>query len=121
MNSRLVLLAHGSGDPNWRASFEEMASDLRADLGPGRVTLAYMEFATPTLLAAAAKAREDGVQQLKVLPLFMAGGAHVARDIPVQIRDVEACYPEMNVVLLSPVGSDPRFAALLREIARDAL
>ena len=73
--SRLVILAHGSRDPRWRAPFETFVATLAADLGADKVRLAYMEFVTPTLADMAEEAMRDGVQQLKILPLFMAGGA----------------------------------------------
>jgi hypothetical protein len=45
----LVLLAHGSKDPRWRAPFERIAQELQKKLGKQRVRLAYMEFVGPTL------------------------------------------------------------------------
>jgi sirohydrochlorin cobaltochelatase len=118
-SARLVLFAHGSIDPRWRAPFERLLADLQASHGADAVRLGYMEFARPSLEDVAAEAVRDGVSKLRVLPLFMAAGAHVAADIPVQAQQARAFGLEVEV--LPPVGEHPRFAALLRELSGEAL
>jgi sirohydrochlorin cobaltochelatase len=117
--SRLVILAHGSRDPRWRAPFETFVATLAADLGADKIRLAYMEFVTPTLADMAEEAMRDGVQQLKILPLFMAGGAHVDRDIPVQVTAVQGRFPSLDLSVLPPIGEHPRLVALMQEIAKE--
>jgi sirohydrochlorin cobaltochelatase len=117
---RLILLAHGSHDPRWRAPFERLEADLKGAVGATRVRLAYLEFVGPTLLDVAAEAARDGMTGLRVLPLFLSAGAHVAQDIPVQVAQVRARNPRLEVEVLPPIGEHPRFTALLREVAREA-
>lgn len=121
MSSRalLVLFAHGSRDPNWRRPFEKLQSLALDDLGPGRVELAYMEFHGPDLEDIARKAWSEGIGHLRLLPLFLAGGAHVANDIPEQVQAVKRHLPHMIVDVLAPVGENPRFRSVLREITRE--
>ena len=119
MSRRIVLFAHGSADPRWRAPFEALLRRLRTEMGEGAVDLAYMEFAAPTLQDVAERARREGVSTLRLLPLFLAAGGHVARDIPVQAEEVRRRHG-LQVEILPPVGEDPRFAALVEAIAREA-
>lgn len=123
MKNCLVLLAHGSPDPRWRAPFEELAEHLRKTLGDKRVRLAYMEFAAPSLEEVAGElAREaEGQCRLRILPLFMAGGGHVDRDIPALVAALGWKYPEIETEILPPVGEHPKVVAALREIAEAAL
>jgi sirohydrochlorin cobaltochelatase len=118
-SSRLILLAHGSRDPRWRAPFETFTATLQAHLGADKVHLAYMEFVPPTLLDMAAEASRNAVKQLKILPLFMAGGAHVDRDIPEQVTVVRERYPDLDLSVLPPIGEHPRFIALMQEIVKE--
>ena len=67
----------------------------------------------------AEEAVRDGVQQLKILPLFMAGGAHVDRDIPEQVTAVQERFPSLDLSVLPPIGEHPRLVALMQEIARE--
>lgn len=117
--TRLVLLAHGSRDPRWRAPFETFTASLVADLGAPKVRLAYMEFVTPTLVDIAEEALRDGVQQLKIIPLFMAGGAHVDRDIPAQVNEVTGRFPALSLTVLPPIGEHPRMVAVMQELVKE--
>jgi sirohydrochlorin cobaltochelatase len=116
---RLVLLAHGSRDPRWRAPFETFAASLTTDLGDHKVRLAYMEFVAPTLVDTAEEAVRDGIRALKVLPLFMAGGAHVDQDIPAQVAAVKARFPDLELTVLAPIGEHPRMVAVMQDIAKE--
>lgn len=117
---RLILLAHGSPDPRWRAPFERLARALQEDLGEKSVRLAFLEFAAPSLADVASEAAAQGVRRLRVLPLFMAGGGHVDRDIPVLAERIRQHHPGLAIEILPAVGDHPRFFAALREIARAA-
>ena len=57
----------------------------------------------------------------RILPLFLAGGKHVDRDIPVQVEQLAWEIPEVEVEILPPVGEHPKVAAAIREIAAEAL
>lgn len=120
-STRVVLLAHGSRDPRWRAPFERLAAVLARDLGGERVRMAYMEFASPSLADVAAEAARDGITRLSVLPLFMAGGGHVDHDIPVLAREVESRHAGMAVEVAGAIGEEPRVVAAIEEIARDLI
>ncbi len=114
----LILIAHGSKDPRWRGTFECLYESVKARFGD-HVKLAYMEFVGPTLMEVAAEAHREGFRRVRVLPLFMAGGAHVATDIPEQVEQVRTAYPDMNVDVSAPIGEDPRVFAVLQEIIGD--
>ncbi len=119
--TRVVLMAHGSRDPRWRAPFESLAATLARDLGAERVRLAYMEYAAPSLDEVAAEARREGVERLIVLPLFMAGGGHVDQDIPVLARQAEARHPGLVVEVAGAIGEEPRVVAAIEAIASDLI
>ena len=117
----LILLAHGSPDPRWLTPFEKLTETLKAACGNERVRLAYLEFTVPTLYEAASAAARSGFCHLRILPLFMAGGGHVDRDIPVQVEQLVWELPEVVIDILPPVGEDPRVVAAIGDIATEAL
>jgi len=118
-DSRLVILAHGSADPRWRLPFEELTASLTERHGADKVRLAYMEFVHPTLADIVREAARDGKAQLRVLPLFLAAGAHVGEDIPLQIAACQESFSQVKIELLQPIGEHPRVKELFREIACD--
>jgi sirohydrochlorin cobaltochelatase len=115
---RLILFAHGSDDPRWRAPFERMERRLREDLGDDRVRLAYMQYAEPSLPEVVEASVRDGFRSLRVLPLFLAGGAHMAREVPEQLSEITRAHPGLEIDLLPPVGEHPGFFELIGKIAR---
>ena len=115
----LILLAHGSRDPRWAEPFQRLARDV-GSAAPAKVRLAYMEFARPTLAEVVAELAAEGIRQARLLPLFMAGGAHVARDIPEQVAAARSAHPGLAIEVLPPIGENPRVFALLAEIAAAA-
>ena len=116
-DSTLILIAHGSKDPRWRAPFERLERSLKPDLGENGVYLSYMEFVEPTPMMAVKKAVEGGARKIKMLPLFMAGGAHVDQDIPPMVSKIRLAYPGLHVELLQPIGEHPQFTKLIYRVA----
>jgi sirohydrochlorin cobaltochelatase len=116
----LVLLAHGSKDPRWRAPFEQLAQRLRQELGDQNVRLAYMEFIAPTLMDVASECVGQQIVRLKVLPLFMAVGAHIAKDIPEQAAAAQRQFPQLTIEVLPPIGEDVRLLQLVEQLALEA-
>ena len=114
--STLILIAHGSREPRWLASVEELVHALQAQHGQERVRLAYMQIASPTLMEAVSHAAESGQIRIRVLPLFLTLGGHVARDIQNQVYQVRQAQPDIEVQLLPPVGKHPLFTELLQGI-----
>lgn len=118
-DSRLVIFAHGSPDSRWRLPFEELTASLTERHGTDKVRLAYMEFSHPSLADIAREAAQDGKFHLRVLPLFLSAGGHVAEDIPRQIADVQGSFSQVKIELLQPIGEHPRVKELFRDIAFD--
>ncbi len=120
MCSRLLLLAHGSRDPGWREPFERLASRLADELGEGRVALAYLEMAAPSLEDEIGRVAKEGVQAVRVLPLLLAAGDHVRRDLPERVAALRERHPAVAIEVLPHVGADPRAFDLLATLAREA-
>ena len=118
-DSRLVIFAHGSPDIRWRLPFEELTAILIERHGADKVSLAYMEFSRPSLADVVREAARNGKLHLRLLPLFLAAGAHVAEDIPKQMADAQRSFPQVKIELLQPIGEHPRVKELFREIACD--
>jgi sirohydrochlorin cobaltochelatase len=113
----LILIAHGSRNPRWRAPVEALVESLQAALGPDRVRLAYMEHAPPTLMDVAADAVRAGAKRIQVLPLFLTAEGHVDRHIRPLVDQLRKDHAPVEVELLPPVGQHPLFRELLHRIA----
>ncbi len=116
----LVIFTHGSRDPRWIEPFEKLEIALKEKLGPDGVRLAHMEVASPTLMDVAAESVKNGVESIRLLPLFMAGGGHVAHDIPAQAEEAMASFPGLQIEILPAIGEHPRLSELIYEVALEA-
>ncbi|MDP9159964.1 MAG: CbiX/SirB N-terminal domain-containing protein [Acidobacteriota bacterium] len=115
----LVLLAHGSKDPGWCAPFERLNHELVLEMGTDKIRLAYMEFVGPTLLEIANRCIDLHILRIRLLPLFLAAGAHLATDVPRLVREVQGKFPALEIEILPPIDEDPRMARLLKQIVSE--
>lgn len=112
MSHALILLAHGSRDPRWRAPFDDMARTL-ASRHTTPVHLAYMELCEPSLETRVAELHAAGIDRADILPLFFAAGRHLREDVPAQIAALHQAHPGIRLTLLAPVGEHPAFVDAL--------
>jgi len=113
----IILLAHGSRDPLWRAPIEAVAAQIRASAPGTPVLCAYLELCAPTLPAAAAELAAGGARAIRVFPLFFGVGKHAREDLPHLVGQIQADHPGIAVELLPTAGEYPELTALMAGIA----
>ena len=89
-SSAIILIAHGARDPDWRQPFEAIKARIEQRLPGARVALAFLEFMAPPLDAAVDALVDEGAQRIVVIPVFMAQGGHVKRDVPLILDALRA-------------------------------
>lgn len=102
----ILLFAHGARDPAWAQPFNAAASLLRqrAQAQGTEVTLAFLEFMSPTLLEAGADLTARGCTRVTVVPLFLGAGGHVRKDLPRLMAELAAQHPQVSWQLSAAVG-----------------
>lgn len=113
----LILIAHGSRDPNWRGSLESLTQEVRSASPEGGVGLAFMQFEGPTLTEVVEESWKEGVRAFRLLPLFMASAGHVDKDIRPLVDALAQRFREGRFETLAPVGENPLFHDLIKRIA----
>jgi precorrin-6A/cobalt-precorrin-6A reductase len=117
----LVLLAHGSRNPRWCKPFDELIADLQGCTGDASICLAHLQMSEPSLPAVIDGLASQGVDHIRILPMLMAGGNHADEDIPAEVAALREKYPAIAIEILPPIGSHPRFKAMLRELVSEEL
>jgi sirohydrochlorin cobaltochelatase len=113
----VILLAHGSRDPQWREPIEAVAAQIRA-VAPGTPVLcAYVELCAPSLSEAATDLIAEGAESIRVFPLFFGVGKHVREDLPRLVDEIRASHPGIKVELLPTAGEYRELTALMAGIA----
>ena len=117
----IVLLAHGSPDPDWILPALRTAERMRAHTSCP-VHTATLEHGRG-LSEVVAEIAAAGHRSVVVIPLFLSpGGRHIKRDVPALVAAVQAVHPAL-AVRLSPgaIGMDePVIAALASAALRRA-
>ena len=109
----LILLAHGSRDPLWRAPFEQIATQIRSQRGDVQVRIAYMELCEPKADSVVAELLALGVQHITIAPLFLGMGAHTREDLPALLQTLQTAHPQVRFEVLPTLGESSALLALI--------
>jgi sirohydrochlorin cobaltochelatase len=110
---RIVLLAHGSSDQRWCDTFEQLAKPTLEAVPGSRI--AYMELAQPSLQQIIAEGVAEGAESFTVVPLFLAAGRHLRRDVPEMIAALEQEHG-VRVALAPAIGEHPLLAEAIKDV-----
>lgn len=102
-----ILFAHGSRNPDWKKPFEQMKHKAQT-LTNARVELAFLELMSPSLDEVLLDLSHQGVNCIKITPIFLGLGNHVAHDLTEIVQRFAAAHPEVKVLVDLPVGESER-------------
>jgi len=111
----VILIAHGARDERWMEPFRVMQSELTAKLRGLTVALAFLEFAAPTFAEAADQVCSAGARRILVAPIFLSGGGHVAKDIPVLVGAERDRHPDVAFTVAGAIGEEHEVASGMRD------
>lgn len=117
----LVLLAHGSPDPDWMAPIERTAARVR-ELAPGvQVRIATLDPTHRALGDVVDELAAAGHRHVEIIALFLSpGGRHIKRDIPELVAQIQADRPHLALNLVSgAIGTEARVIDALAAAALD--
>ncbi|MBL8484917.1 MAG: CbiX/SirB N-terminal domain-containing protein, partial [Rhodocyclaceae bacterium] len=78
----LILFAHGARDPDWARPILAVAEQVKNAHGAARVEVAFLELMQPDLETALLRLIAAGSRSVLVVPMFIAQGGHLKRDLP---------------------------------------
>ena len=119
MSRGLILFAHGARDARWAEPFERLRDKVAAR-HPGPVSLAFLEHGTPDLIAAAQRMAVEGVQRVRVVPMFFGRGGHLRQDFPRQLEAARAAVPALVFDVTEAAGESEAVLDALAEFALHA-
>lgn len=102
----LLLLAHGSPDPEWAHPMEKL-QDMLIERCPGHtVALAFLPPAQPDFAAAVNQLVTAGAEKITVAPAFLGRGNHLKRDLP-ELAEAAAARHNVAITVLPALGEAP--------------
>ena len=113
----LLLFAHGARDSAWAHPFEAVAQRCAARAPDSMVSLAFLEFMQPDLVAAGTGLAERGCLHVDVVPLFLGAGGHVRKDIPRLLEQLAQLHPGVQWRLRPTIGESPAVIEAMADVA----
>ena len=112
-SNAVILFAHGAREPEWAQPFESIRDRLRA--AGTRAELAFLEIMSPSLDEAAARLAGEGFKMVIVVPLFLAQGAHLKRDLPAMVAKLRKRHANTDFRVTSALGDSPEIVAAITD------
>ena len=112
-SSAVILFAHGAREPEWAQPFERVRDRLRASGTP--VELAFLEFMSPSLDDAATRLADRGIKTVIIVPLFLAQGAHLKRELPAMVEKIRKRHSNTEFRVTPALGEAPEILAAITE------
>src|SRR6266581_8306542 len=112
-SSAVILFAHGAREPEWARPLERVRDRLRA--AGVRVELAFLEIMSPSLDEAAARLAGEGIGTVVIVPLFLAQGAHLKRELPAMVAKIRKRHAKIEFRVTSALGDSPEIVAAIAE------
>jgi sirohydrochlorin ferrochelatase len=78
----------------------------------------FLEFAEPGATKGIADCVSCGVDEIVVLPYFLAPGRHVTRDVPGLVKAAREAHRDVTFTLLPYAGSAPKLVDAMADFAR---
>src|SRR5262245_56231132 len=104
MKTALLLIAHGSREPDANADLYHVMDAMRQRGEFDLVEACFLELAEPDLDAGGARCAEAGASQVILLPYFLSAGVHVRRDLGAARQRLAERFPTVDFRLADPLG-----------------
>jgi sirohydrochlorin ferrochelatase len=111
MTTALLLIAHGSRQPEANADLCHVAAELKAR-GYAVVEPSFLELAEPDI--------DGGAARVVLVPYFLSAGIHVRRDLSAARERLAGRYPGVEFRLAEPLGRDPMLIDVVMRRAAEA-
>jgi sirohydrochlorin cobaltochelatase len=79
-----------------------------------------MELAEPSLEAIVSQGKAAGTDHFTVVPLFLAAGRHLRKDVPAMISELESQHG-VQIKLAPPIGQNPQLGDAIRDVVLQEL
>ncbi len=100
----IVLFGHGARNPEWAEPFHRIRAAMLARDPAALVELGFLEAMQPTLDQAIDALVARGATCISIVPIFIATGAHIAKDLPLLAAAAMDRHPHVEITITAPVG-----------------
>ena len=114
----ILLFGHGARNPEWAQPFQRIRDAILAREPGALVEPGFLELMRPSFDEGVECLVRQGATEIVVVPIFMAAGSHVKKDLPQMAADAMNRHVGLVIELAAPVGEAE---SVLRAMAAYAL
>lgn len=109
----ILLFGHGARNPEWAQPFHCIRDAILARQPDALVEPGFLELMRPTFDEGVDCLVNQGATEIVVVPIFMAAGSHVKKDLPQMAANAMDRHAGLVIALAAPVGeAEPVLAAM---------
>ena len=116
-SAAVVLFAHGSRDPLWRAPIDAVAEAMRSQAPQVAVRCAFLELMSPDLPTVVAELVQEGHRMVRIVPMFLGVGRHGREDLHALVAQLQQSHPDLHLELTPAVGEMPELTRCMAGLA----
>lgn len=120
MSTALLLVAHGSRNPDANADLVQLAEEVRRRGNYDLVETAFLELAEPTIAQACQRCVAQGAGRVVLVPYFLSAGVHVRDDLRRHRDELATSFPGTTFILAEPLGPHPLLVDIVMQRAATA-
>jgi len=118
MTTALLLIAHGSRQPEANDDLSHVAAALRRR--GFTVVESFLELAEPDIDGGGARCVAQGARRVVLVPYFLSAGVHVTRDLVAAQGRLARRYPGVEFQLAEPLGPHPLLVEIVAQRVAEA-
>ena len=122
MKKALLIIAHGSRKKISNIEIHQLANNILLKSNKFvMVQACFLEIAEPSISKGIELCVKNNVDEILIMPYFLAAGRHVIEDIPVIIENERKRYPNISLKTLPYLGSNPVIVDILKTLAENSV
>ena len=120
MKKALLIVAHGSRKKVSNIEIHQLANNISLKSNNFEIVQAcFLEIADPSIPKGIRLCAEKKVDEILIMPYFLAAGRHVIEDIPNIIESERENYLNISIKTLPYLGSNPVIVDILKTLAEN--
>jgi sirohydrochlorin cobaltochelatase len=116
----ILLFGHGARNPEWALPFHRIRDAILARDPGALVEPGFLELLRPTFDEGVDSLVRQGATEIIVVPIFMAAGSHVKKDLPQMAANAMDRHAGLVIELAAPVGEAAPVLAAMADYAINA-
>lgn len=113
----ILLFGHGARNPEWAQPFHRIRDAILARDPATLVAPGFLELMHPSFDEAVDGLVGQGATEIVVIPIFMAAGSHVKKDLPQMAASAMERHAGLAITLAAPVGEAAPVLAAMADYA----